>query len=77
MQILRRGAGGQQRAELTSWRFEYLLGAGVDGALAYAVAVDLCWDLHALCELLDRGCPGGLAARILAPADDDEEVRWG
>ena len=28
-------------------------------------------DLHRLLELVDRGCPPHLAARILAPIDDD------
>ncbi len=72
MQTLRRGAGGQQHAELVSWRFDYLLWAGLDSALAQTVAADLRWDLHALLELLERGCPPVLAARILAPADDEE-----
>jgi hypothetical protein len=28
-------------------------------------------DLHALIELIERGCPPGLAARILAPLDTE------
>lgn len=72
MQTLGRGAAGQQRAELTSWRFEYLVWAGLDAALAQAVAADPRWDLHALLQLVERGCPAALAARILAPADDEE-----
>jgi hypothetical protein len=31
-------------------------------------------DLHAVLELIDRGCPPGLAARILTPIEDDEEL---
>ncbi len=72
MQTLRRSAGEQQLAELVSWRFQYLVGAGLDAALAQAVAADPRWNLHALLELLERGCPPALAARILAPADDEE-----
>lgn len=72
MQTRRRGPGGQQRAELVSWRCAYLVEAGLDDALASAVAADPRWDLHALLELLERGCPPALAARILAPADDEE-----
>jgi hypothetical protein len=34
------------------------------------VAVDNRYDLHALLELVDRGCPPALAARILAPLDE-------
>jgi hypothetical protein len=30
-------------------------------------------DLHALLELVDRGCRPELAARILAPLDGDED----
>jgi hypothetical protein len=29
-------------------------------------------DVHAVLDLVDRGCPAELAARILAPLDD----RW-
>jgi hypothetical protein len=29
-------------------------------------------DVHALLELVDRGCPPHLAARILGPLDDGE-----
>jgi hypothetical protein len=28
-------------------------------------------DLHALIELVERGCPPELAARILAPLDEE------
>jgi len=31
-------------------------------------------DVHALIELVERGCPPDLAARILAPLDDGPEV---
>lgn len=60
---------GQQ--DLVRWRRAYLAGVGVDPEVAAAVAADLRWDLHALLQLLDRGCPPHLAARILAPLDDD------
>ncbi len=72
MQTLGCGTDAQRRAELSSWRFQYLVGAGLDAALAQAVAGDLRWDLHALLELLERGCSPALAARILTPADDEE-----
>jgi hypothetical protein len=32
-------------------------------------------DIHALLELVDRGCPPHLAARILAPLDCDLSPR--
>ena len=71
-----RGSAVTDRRELVSWRYQYLTSAGLDPTLAMLVAADLRWDLHALLELLERGCPPALAARILAPADD-EELRRG
>lgn len=35
--------------------------------LADAVAADARHDLHALLQLLDRGCPPDLAVRITSP----------
>ena len=54
-----------------SWRAERLLAAGFAPALARQLASDLRIDLHALLELVDRGCPPELAARIMAPLDPD------
>jgi hypothetical protein len=34
------------------------------------LAEDCAIDLHAVLELVDRGCPPTLAARILAPLHD-------
>ena len=68
-------AGTGRREELVTWRREYLTRAGLDRVLAATVAADLRWDLHALLELLERGCPPPLAARILAPAEDEEVPR--
>jgi hypothetical protein len=47
--------------------------AGFPGALAESLARQQV-DLHALLQLVDRGCPPHLAARILAP-DDTTAVR--
>ena len=57
--------------QLVEWRREYLARVGVDTELAATVAADLRWDLHALLQLLDRGCPQHLAARICSPADEE------
>ncbi len=65
----------ERRDELVSWRCQYLAQAGLDAALVASVAGDLRWDLHALLELVERGCPPALAARILAPIDDEELQR--
>ncbi len=56
---------------LIAWRARRLRDRGFGEALAGAVAADLALDLHALLELVDRGCPPGLAARIVAPLDHE------
>ena len=58
------------RQQLVAWRRQYLSGVGVDAELAAAVAGDLRWDLHALLQLLEGGCPPHLAVRICAPVDE-------
>ncbi len=45
--------------------------AGFDRVLAERLASDTDYDLHALLELVDRGCPPQLAVRILAPLDSE------
>ena len=62
-----------ERAQLVQWRREYLRRAGLDADLAARVAGDLRWDLHALMQLLERGCPPPLAARILQPLDEEPD----
>ena len=52
---------------LTSWRQRTLGAAGFDQNLARRVASDHAFDLHALLELVDHGCPPQLSVRILAP----------
>ena len=52
-----------------SWRCEQLCTSGFGPALAAQVAGDPRYDLHALIELVERGCPPDLAARILAPLE--------
>lgn len=51
------------------WRSRCLLEAGFDRSAADRIATDSAWDLHALLQLVDRGCPPALAERILAPQD--------
>jgi hypothetical protein len=75
MRALRGRAGTSQHDELVNWRYDYLIWAGLDSGLAELVAGDQRWDLHALLELAERGCPPVLAARILAPIDDEEGAR--
>jgi hypothetical protein len=56
---------------VVEWRRGCLRDAGFPAGLADALAADCCVDLHAVLELTDQGCPPELAARILAPLDDD------
>lgn len=53
--------------DVTVWRVRRLRAAGFAGPLAQRLAATPDIDLHALLELVDRGCPPALAARILAP----------
>jgi hypothetical protein len=55
------------RQDVRSWRLCWLLDAGFEPALAERLAATPAVDLHALLELVDRGCPPELAARILDP----------
>jgi len=57
---------------VTEWRAACLRRRGFGAELAGRVAGDARYDLHALLELLDRGCPPDLAERILAPLDGAE-----
>jgi hypothetical protein len=62
----------RETPEILSWRRGQLLAAGFPTALATRVARDPAFDLHALIELTERGCPPDLAIRILAPLDPQE-----
>jgi hypothetical protein len=59
-------------AVVVAWRRRRLERAGFPAPLACSLAADRRTDLHALLDLVDRGCPPGLAARILAPLDRPE-----
>jgi len=52
-------------AEVLRWRSSRLRAAGFDPSLALALAAEGDVDLHALLDLVDRGCPPHLAARIM------------
>lgn len=58
---------------LISWRRRHLERSGFDPQLAERLANDRRFDMHALLNLVDHGCPPELAARILAPLDDTPE----
>ena len=61
----------ERGGDLAGWREERLLRAGVEAGLAASIASDCAMDLHAMIELVERGCPPRLAARILAPFDHE------
>ena len=60
--------------EIVSWRRRQLVEAGFSEGLARRLADDRSYDLHALIELVERGCPPVLAVRILAPLEERAEV---
>lgn len=53
--------------DVTIWRRCRLLEAGFPEELAAELAIAPGVDVHALLQLVDRGCPPELAARILSP----------
>lgn len=60
----------QGDATVASWRRDQLVRAGFPLPEARRLARDPRFDLHALLELVSRGCPPELAVRILAPLDE-------
>jgi hypothetical protein len=57
--------------DVVSWRRAQLTRSGFSPRVASSLARDGRYDLHALLELVDRGCAPGLAVRILAPLDEE------
>jgi hypothetical protein len=64
----------RQVDEVVRWRREQLAEAGFSLPLAARVANDARYDLHSLIELVERGCPPELAARILAPLEQEPDA---
>jgi len=60
-----RGAGPP--VDVVEWRRCRLVEAGFDEELARRIGADPDMDVHALLDLVDRGCAPALAVRILAP----------
>jgi hypothetical protein len=58
--------------QVVIWRREQLAQSGLPLSLAARLAQDSRYDLHALIELIERGCPAELAIRILAPLEGDD-----
>ena len=64
----------RQVDEVVRWRREQLAETGFSLPLAARVANDARYDLHALIELVERGCSPELAARILAPLEREPDA---
>jgi hypothetical protein len=60
----------QSDHDVASWRRERLAQSGFPLPLAAHLAKDARYDLHALIELVERGCPPRLAVRICAPLEE-------
>ena len=56
--------------DVVAWRRQQLPRVGFSLPLATQVARDARYDLHALIELVERGCPPALGVRILAPLEE-------
>jgi hypothetical protein len=56
-------------SDVTRWRCDQLRVSGFPPSLAAETAADERFDLHALIELTEQGCPPTLAVRILAPLE--------
>jgi hypothetical protein len=57
-------------SDVEAWRLSRLVDAGFPLRLAVSLATTPGTDLHELLDLVDRGCPPALAARILSPIED-------
>jgi hypothetical protein len=64
------GTKVEREQEVASWRREQLVNSGFAVRLASHLAHAGRYDLHALIELVERGCPPELAIRILAPLEE-------
>ena len=60
----------RQGRRIRVWRRQRLIESGFPAPLAARLAVDARFDLHALIELAELGCPPDLAVRIMAPLED-------
>lgn len=56
---------------VVTWRRKQLLAAGFGPRESETLARDCGIDLHALLDLVERGCPPRLAMRIAAPLEGE------
>jgi hypothetical protein len=57
--------------QVVRWRCDQLKESGFAPGLAARLAQNTHYDLHALIELVERGCRPELAVRILAPVEEE------
>ena len=62
----------REAPDVAAWRCGRLVAAGFTFRDAARLATDPRYDVHELVDLVARGCPPELAARILAPLDQAE-----
>jgi len=55
--------------DVVDWRRDQLVDSGFPEDVASRLAAETRYDLHALIDLVERGCPPELAVRILAPLE--------
>ncbi len=65
------GSAAIRHPEVVSWRREQLLAAGFGREESDDLARNCAIDLHALIELVERGCPTAVAVRIFAPLEHE------
>ena len=62
--------GTARDAQVKNWRRDQLAASGFPLPLASRVAQDSRYDIHALIELVERGCRADVAVRIVAPLEE-------
>jgi hypothetical protein len=58
--------------DVARWRRDQLVASGFPLPLAARLGHDSRYDLHALIQLVERGCTPAVAVRILAPLEREE-----
>jgi hypothetical protein len=56
---------------VAAWRRDQLVQSGFSSELAWQLARDGRYDLHALIDLVERGCLPEVAVRIVSPLDGE------
>jgi hypothetical protein len=69
----RSGQASSGADSVVAWRGRLLMAAGFPDTLAQLLAATPGVDIHALLNLVDRGCPPDLAVRILGPFNSARE----